>query len=103
MSAQPLFEVAPKLRERQQLVYGFLAQQTLTAEVAGKLLHASCRHCRPGAPCMFMERNGREVLEALRKKGLAKRDKHHVYRRADGTSPEPDSDGYDPATADIPF
>jgi hypothetical protein len=85
---EQLFQVAPKLSERQIYVYELTADRQLNALTAGIELHRRqrCPYCRAEAPCQYAEANGREVLEALKRKGLLKRDVHHVYRRADSTS-----------------
>ena len=92
-----LFTVPAKLTERQQLIYDY-CRRACDAREAGTLLHLrnDCQHCRPDNPCKYATVNGREILEALRRKGLLRRDRHHVYRRVDSTG------GYDPATADFP-
>jgi hypothetical protein len=83
-----LFIVPQKLTQRQQLIYDY-ARRPCDAREAGTLLHISnnCRYCRPDNPCKYATTNGREILEALRRKGLLKRDRYHVYRRADSTTP----------------
>jgi hypothetical protein len=102
-----LFTVAPKLTERQQLVYDELASQPGAALEVGAMVHRwnGCSYCTTDEPCRFAYSTGRQVLEALRKKGLLKRDRHHLYRRADTTAAavESTTPGYDPATAPIPF
>lgn len=85
----PLFTIdePPVLTPRQQLVYEAAALAPLTAPAAGRLLHTAsdCRHCTDDQPCQYADRNGREVLEALKRKGLVRRDRHHVYTRTDGS------------------
>jgi hypothetical protein len=94
-----LFHTPPKLSERQAYVYAVTADRQLNALTAGIELHRRqrCPYCRPDLPCRYAEANGREVLVALWRKGLLRRDRHHVYRRA-----EAPSGGYDPATAEWP-
>jgi hypothetical protein len=86
MTEGQLFTVPPKLTERQQLIYQY-ARRPCDAREAGYLLHLrnDCRYCKPDSPCKYATTNGREILEALRRKGLLKRDRYHVYRRADST------------------
>jgi hypothetical protein len=89
-----LFTVPAKLKGNQealwQAISAFTEPQTWTAAEAGHYLHwiNECEWCKPNAACQFAERQGRQVLEALRKKGLLKRDRHHIYRRTD-TPPAP--------------
>jgi hypothetical protein len=80
-----LFTVPPKLTERQNYVYELTADRRLNALTAGIELHRRqrCPYCQPDQPCQYAEANGREVLEALKRKGLVKMDRHHVYRRTD--------------------
>lgn len=83
----PLFQTPPKLTERQAYVYAITNKGPTTALTAGTELHRRqrCPYCMPINPCQYAEANGREVLEALKRKGLLKRDRHHIYRRADST------------------
>ena len=80
-----LFHTPPKLSERQAYVYALTADRQLNALTAGIELHRRqrCPYCQPDRPCQYAEANGREVLEALKRKGLLRRDRHHVYRRVD--------------------
>jgi hypothetical protein len=76
-----------QLPKRQKLLYEAAALVTLNAYQAGDILHAECSYCLEDQTgrCQYAEKDGRQVLEALRKKGLLRRDRHHVYRRADST------------------
>jgi hypothetical protein len=83
-----LFTVPAKLTERQEFVLELVRSAgQMSALVAGVEIHkrlydGGCRYCKAAfpAPCQYAESAGRQVLEALRKKGLLKRDRHHVYR-----------------------
>lgn len=81
----PLAPAPPVLTPRQQLVYEAAALAPLSAMAAGTILHtaANCAHCTDDTPCQYAEKNGREVLNALKRKGLVRRDRHHVYTRTD--------------------
>jgi hypothetical protein len=93
MTSDQLFTVPTKLTERQQFTLelvrnaGQMSALVAGAEIHKRLYAGGCRYCKPGIPCQYAESNGRQVLEALRKKGLLKRDRHHIYRRTD----QPDS------------
>lgn len=79
-----LFTVPPKLTLRQQTVYDATTTFSgIDAAHAGQILHQAkrCRYCTPAAPCDYAATDGRAVLEALKRKGLLKRDRHHIYRR----------------------
>lgn len=102
---EQLFAVPPKLTERQAFVYELAKQRPLSPRDAGVQLHVKHQRrcgCGPERCCDWAERNGREVLEAIKRKGLLRRDRHHVYRRADDSTTEP-AGGHDPSTAQIPF
>jgi hypothetical protein len=93
--------VPAKLTTRQEAILAAVKEAgQLTPPDAGTILHRlrGCTFCKPGYPCQYAEANGREVLEALRKKGLLKRDRHHVYRRATELAVQPA-----PREDDIPY
>ena len=98
MTAEPLFTQPPKLTERQQLAYDYISLAGIaTAPAFGAALHANanCKWCRLAGHwggCDYAESSGREVLEALRKKGLVKRDRQHAYRRTDQAQPSSQGD-----------
>ena len=83
MTAQHLFDPGPGehgLTENQQTVYK-AAQDSgpdggITATEAGLLLHAH----PDGRPCVWCKGRGREVLEALKRRGLVRRRKTGVYQ-----------------------
>jgi hypothetical protein len=89
-----LFTVPAKLTENQSLILELGRELgKIDALTAGIELHAAkgCRHCafytpHGVIPCQYAASQGRQVLEALRKKGLLRRDRHHIYRRTDSTT-----------------
>lgn len=82
-----LFTVPAKLTERQQFVYDLLKHQEGKAFWVGVMVHRwQGRDCCRSDNCPWAEQAGREVLRALHRKGLLKRDRHHVYRRTDQPS-----------------
>jgi hypothetical protein len=88
MTSDQLFTVPAKLPKRQAFIYELMRRPGYVfdwdALAAGIALHQSrgCKYCLIDMPCRYAASEGREVLEALRKKGLLKRDRHHIYRRA---------------------
>lgn len=97
MTQQPLFPVPPVLTGRQQTVLELVDRDGIAPADAGHTLHLStgCRFCNPDRACQYAESAGREVLEALRKKELIRRDRHHRYFPLDR--------GGHPQEGDIPF
>lgn len=70
-----LFAAPPKLTPQQSTVRDELCERgQLTRDEAGELAHfiKGCRYCRRGS-CQYRESDGRRILEALKKKGLAER------------------------------
>lgn len=92
MTQQPLFPHPPKLSARQQHVLELIDHEGATAQDIGHVLHREngCRYCTPESACKYAKSNGSEVLEALRKKELLRRDKHHRYYPV-GVSNKPSS------------
>jgi hypothetical protein len=100
-----LFHVPARLTERQAFVYLLAQNGPLDATQAGVALHLKHKRqcgCGPERACEWAASNGRAVLEALRRKGLLKRDRHHVYQRADSTE-QLQAGEHDPATSEIPY
>lgn len=74
---EPLFPTVPKLTDRQAAALAYLGREGATALDTGRKLHElnGCPWCRlAGASgCEYAEQSGREVLTALRRKGLVVR------------------------------
>lgn len=98
-----LFLVPPRLTERQQVALDLTAGDGATDLEVGVELHArkGCGYCREHQPCEYAASTGREVLVALRKKGLVVRRRSGLWQHV-GTATSA-AGGYDPATAEIPF
>jgi hypothetical protein len=100
-SSGQLFTVPAKLTERQKFVMECVTSEgSLDARQAGSRVHTrfGCSHCGPYRICQYAESNGRAILEALKGKGLLKRDRHHIYRRTEQpASTTPIAPAEDPA------
>lgn len=83
MTQPPLFDPGVKLTDRQQFVYDYIAGEGADALHVGHVLHErrGCRFCRPDEPCSFAHQDGRNVLNALRKKGLVIRRRSGLWQR----------------------
>lgn len=106
MSQKPLFDAGPPdgtLTERQRLVLEYLrANRGVSADEAGALIHAHNGRHDAETRCDWCAKTGRQVLHALRKKKLAKRQRGVGWRALHKESPL-SANGYDPSTAAIPF
>lgn len=92
MSQPSLFSPPPadgNLTDRQRVVLGLLEEhpEGICRDDAGRSLHALCQWCekaRAGGnlagQCVYARDDGRAVLEALVKRGLARRRRGGVYQ-----------------------
>jgi hypothetical protein len=104
-----LFDPPPptgNLTPRQDFVFGQLKAHTaqgdgLTADEVGALLCERAGRHDSGTRCDFDARNGRAVLKALRKKGLAKNSRARGWVALSVSRGE--AHGYNPETAEIPY
>jgi hypothetical protein len=101
--AETLFTPPPadgRLTERQELVLRLVREQGgIRDEDAVRVVHGDCPYCRE-EPCAYAGMAAREVLGALRKRGLVVRRRTGVWEPAGA---QKRSDGrYDPAAAAFP-